>query len=99
MADANTTAAVTYASYLKVDELLALQQPRSTGPEHDEILFIVVHQVYELWFKELLHELDRVAHLLTGDDTHRAQHTLKRILTILKVMVAQLDILETMTPL
>jgi tryptophan 2,3-dioxygenase len=90
---------VTYGSYLKVEELLALQQPRSPGPEHDEMLFIVIHQVYELWFKELLHELDRVMHLLTADDTHRAQHTLKRILTILKVMVAQLDILETMTPL
>ena len=48
----------TYAEYLKVDELLALQQPRSDGPEHDEMLFIVVHQVYELWFKELLHEFD-----------------------------------------
>jgi tryptophan 2,3-dioxygenase len=91
--------AVTYGSYLKVDELLALQQPRSSGPEHDEMLFIVIHQVYELWFKELLHEFDRVMHLLTADDTHRTQHTLKRILTILKVMVAQLDILETMTPL
>ena len=63
------------------------------------MLFIVIHQVYELWFKELLHEFDRVARLLTGDDPHRAQHTLKRILTILKVLVAQLDILETMTPL
>jgi len=92
------TRAVTYGSYLKLDELLSLQQPRSAG-EHDEMLFIIIHQVYELWFKELLHELDRVAHLLTGDQPHRAQHTLKRILTILKVMVAQLDILETMTPL
>jgi tryptophan 2,3-dioxygenase len=91
--------AVTYSSYLRVDELLSLQQPRSEGPEHDELLFIVIHQVYELWFKELLHELDRVMRLLTADDLHRAQHTLKRILTILKVMVAQLDILETMTPL
>jgi tryptophan 2,3-dioxygenase len=90
--------AVTYSSYLKLDELLALQQPRSSGPEHDEMLFIVIHQVYELWFKELLHELDRVRLLLEADDTFRAQHTLKRILTILKVMVAQLDILETMTP-
>jgi tryptophan 2,3-dioxygenase len=89
--------AVTYGSYLRVDELLALQQPRS--PEHDEMLFIVIHQVYELWFRELLHEFDRVMQLLTDDQTHRAQHTLKRILTILKVMVAQLDILETMTPL
>ena len=93
------THAATYASYLKIDELLSLQQPRSAGPEHDETLFIVIHQVYELWFKELLHELDRVMRLLEADDPHRSQHTLKRILTILKVMVAQLDILETMTPL
>jgi tryptophan 2,3-dioxygenase len=91
--------AVTYGSYLHVDDLLALQQPRSSGPEHDEMLFIVIHQVYELWFKELLHEFDRVMQLLTDDNLHRAQHTLKRILTILKVLVAQLDILETMTPL
>jgi tryptophan 2,3-dioxygenase len=92
-------AAVTYGSYLQIDELLSLQQPRSAGPEHDEMLFIIIHQVYELWFKELLHELDRVMRLLEQDESHRAQHTLKRILTILKVMVAQLDILETMTPL
>ena len=98
MAD-NTTAAATYGDYLKIDELLSLQQPRSDGPEHDEMLFIIIHQVYELWFKELLHEFDRVMRLLEGDESHRAQHTLKRILTILKVMVAQLDILETMTPL
>jgi tryptophan 2,3-dioxygenase len=84
---------------LKIDELLSLQQPRSEGPEHDEMLFIVIHQVYELWFKELLHEFDRIRRLLEDDEPHRAQHTLKRILTILKVMVAQLDILETMTPL
>ena len=96
---ADTTAAITYGNYLKIDELLSLQQPRSEGPEHDELLFIIIHQVYELWFKELLHEFDRVARLLTADEPHRAQHTLKRILTILKVMVAQLDILETMTPL
>ena len=94
-----TDPAVTYSSYLKIDELLSLQQPRSRGPEHDEMLFIVIHQVYELWFKELLHEFDRVRRLLEDDEPHRAQHTLKRILTILKVMVAQLDILETMTPL
>jgi tryptophan 2,3-dioxygenase len=98
MTDTNLDPAITYGSYLKVDELLTLQQPRSEGPEHDEMLFIVIHQVYELWFKELLHELDHVAHLLTRDETDRAQHTLKRILTILKVLVAQLDILETMTP-
>jgi tryptophan 2,3-dioxygenase len=99
MTEPTANPAVTYGSYLRIDDLLALQQPRSPGPEHDELLFIVIHQVYELWFKELLHELDRVAALLTKDDTHRAQHTLNRILAVLKVMVAQLDILETMTPL
>jgi tryptophan 2,3-dioxygenase len=98
MAD-DTRAAATYAGYLKIDELLSLQQPRSAGPEHDETLFIIIHQVYELWFKELLHEFDRVMQLLEADRSHASQHTLKRILTILKVMVSQLDILETMTPL
>jgi tryptophan 2,3-dioxygenase len=91
--------AVTYNSYLKVDELLTLQRPLSDGPEHDELLFIVIHQVYELWFKQVLHELDHVRALLDVNDAHRAQHTLNRVLTILKVLVAQLDILETMTPL
>ena len=90
---------VTYGSYLAVDELLELQRPRSEGPEHDEMLFIVIHQVYELWFKQVLHEVDRVIVLLDARDAYRAQHSLKRILTILKVLVAQLDILETMTPL
>jgi tryptophan 2,3-dioxygenase len=95
----DTQAAATYGSYLKIEDLLSLQQPRSAGPEHDETLFIIIHQVYELWFKELLHEFDHVMQLLELDESHRSQHTLKRILTILKVMVAQLDILETMTPL
>ena len=89
--------ALTYGSYLALDELLSLQKPRSEG-EHDEVLFIIIHQVYELWFKEILHELDYCMRLLEDDDAFRAQHTLKRILTILKVLVAQLDILETMTP-
>jgi tryptophan 2,3-dioxygenase len=90
---------VTYSSYLKLDQLLSLQQPLSDGPEHDETLFIVIHQVYELWFKELLHELDYLKALLARPDTPRALATLKRVLTILKVAVAQIDVLETMTPL
>ncbi len=94
-----TDRSVTYGSYLAVDELLALQRPRSEGPEHDEMLFIVIHQVYELWFKQVLHEIDHAIVLLDTREAHRVQHTLKRILTILKVLVAQLDILETMTPL
>ena len=55
---------LTYSSYLKIDELLQLQMPRSTGPEHDEMLFIIVHQTYELWFKCVLHELSRAQQLL-----------------------------------
>src|SRR6185503_21060593 len=91
--------AVTYSSYLKLDELLALQKPLSDGPEHDETLFIVIHQVYELWFKQLIHEIDYLMALLERQDAARSLHTLKRILTILKVVVAQIDVLETMTPL
>ncbi len=90
---------VTYSSYLKLDQLLSLQQLLSAGPEHDETLFIVIHQVYELWFKEILHELDYLKALLERPDAPRALHTLKRVLTILKVVVAQIDVLETMTPL
>jgi len=90
---------ITYTSYLKLDQLLSLQQPLSEGPEHDEVLFIVIHQVYELWFKEMLHELDHLQTLLRAGETSRAQHTLKRVLTVLKVAVHQIDILETMTPL
>jgi len=90
---------LTYSRYLKLDELLALQVPLSDGPEHDEMLFIIIHQVYELWFKEIIHELDYLRALMERDDLPPALHTLKRVLTILKVAVAQLDILETMTPL
>src|SRR5207249_3508262 len=86
----------TYAEYLKLDRLLALQEP---GDDHDEMLFIVVHQTYELWFKEVLHELDYLRTLLADDDLPRAGHAMKRVLTVLKVLVAQVDILETMTPL
>ena len=89
----------TYGEYLRTDDLLGLQRPLSEGPEHDEMLFIVIHQVYELWFKQVLHELGYLECLLDRNEGDRARHTLKRVLTILKVMVAQLDILETMTPL
>lgn len=91
--------ALNYSSYLKVDELLALQQPLSDGPEHDELLFIVIHQTYELWFKELIHEFRGAQLALEAGDTHRSLALLGRIRTILKICVAQIDILETMTPL
>ena len=91
--------ALTYISYLRLDELLALQQPRSEGPEHDEMLFIVVHQVYELWFKQVLHELRHLRARLQEGDGAAALATLRRVLTILKTLVAQIDVLETMTPM
>ncbi|TCO46516.1 tryptophan 2,3-dioxygenase [Actinocrispum wychmicini] len=89
-------AALTYSKYLALDDVLDAQHPRST--EHDEMLFIVIHQVYELWFKQLLHEFARLQRMLTNGETAHALHTLKRSLTILKVVVAQIDVLETMTP-
>jgi tryptophan 2,3-dioxygenase len=89
---------LTYSGYLRLDELLACQTPKSAGPEHDEMLFIVIHQVYELWFKQVLHEIDELGARLEADDLPAAQATLKRVLTILKVLVAQIDILETMSP-
>ncbi len=89
---------VTYQSYLKLPELLSLQRTLADPEEHDEMLFIVVHQVYELWFKVLLHEMDEVGAHLEDDEAHRAATGLKRVLKILKVLVAQLDIVETMTP-
>jgi tryptophan 2,3-dioxygenase len=90
------TASLTYSSYLRLDEVLGAQRPRSQ--EHDELLFIVIHQVYELWFKQLLHEGAMLQERLEEGDTPHALHTLKRILTILKTIVAQIDVLETMTP-
>ena len=83
--------ATTYVSYLKLDELLSLQQPRPGELEHDETLFVIIHQVYELWFKEVLHELDYLQHLLRSNNTPIATATLKRILTILKTLVAQIE--------
>jgi tryptophan 2,3-dioxygenase len=91
--------ALTYNSYLAVDELLGLQRPLSEGPEHDEMLFIIIHQTYELWFKQLIHEFTAAQQSLEDGDTHRSLAILGRIRTILKVCVTQIDILETMTPL
>lgn len=98
-----TTPSVTYSNYLKIDELLSCQQRLSIAPdgrpEHDEMLFIIIHQVYELWFKQVLHELDHLRECLEANDAPAALHTFKRTLTILKTLVGQVDVLETMTPL
>ena len=87
---------LSYTSYLALEEILGAQRPKSD--EHDEILFIVVHQVYELWFKQLIHELRYLQQMLEDGNDARAFSTFKRVLTILKLVVQQLDVIETMTP-
>ena len=91
--------ALTYSSYLAVDDLLKLQKPLSDGPEHDELLFIIIHQTYELWFKQIMHEVAAAQKSLEAGDTHRSLSLIGRIRTIMKTCVSQVDILETMTPL
>ena len=79
---------LTYGRYLKVEELFQLQQPLSEGPEHDEMLFIIIHQVYELWFKQILHELEKLKSSFHEGERGKALHTLKRIRSISKVLVS-----------
>ncbi|MBC8364354.1 MAG: tryptophan 2,3-dioxygenase [Actinobacteria bacterium] len=93
----------TYGNYLMVPELLSLQRcvsldPSTGKPEHDETLFIIIHQVYELWFKQMLHEIDFVVEQLDDDNVNGARQRLKRVLKIMKTLVGQIDVLETMTP-
>ncbi|MCZ7647488.1 MAG: tryptophan 2,3-dioxygenase family protein [Planctomycetota bacterium] len=88
-----------YATYLRIDELLDLQVPRSDPPEHDEYLFIVIHQTYELWFKLLLIEFEKVGADFSANRPYDALHTLRRCRNILKTLVGQMDVLETMTPM
>ena len=92
------TAPLTYGSYLRVPELLSLQRPLSDPPHHDELLFILIHQVYELWFKQTLHELDAAVRFLERDDLLKAGKAFRRIHAIQHILAAQVDVLETMTP-
>ena len=89
---------LTYGSYLRLPGLLSQQVPQADPPAHDELLFITVHQVYELWFAQLLHELEAVRAAMLGGQTWRAGHLLRRVHAIERLLVAQVDILETMTP-
>jgi tryptophan 2,3-dioxygenase len=89
---------LTYAGYLKLPELLSLQQLSSDPPVHDELLFIVVHQAYELWFKQMLYELESVRDRLFARDTERARHFLTRVHAIERVLIEHIEILETMSP-
>lgn len=90
---------LTYPTYLQLPTLLNLQVPRSDPAEHDEMLFIVIHQTYELWFKLVLHEIEKVNRGFLANDLYGAIATFKRIRTVLKTLVGQVDILETMTPM
>ena len=90
---------ITYTNYLKVNELLELQKLKSDPPEHDETLFIIIHQTYELWFKQIIHEFRKLNKELASGNTWTSIKTMRRILTIMKTLVSQVDILETMTPL
>ena len=89
---------LSYGSYLKVPELLGLQSLRSEPPAHDELLFIVVHQAYELWFKEMLFELETVRDRLFAGDASAARHALSRVHAVERVLVEHIGVIETMTP-
>ena len=90
---------LTYGGYLKISELIDLQQLHSDPPQHDETLFIIIHQVYELWFKELLHEIDGVVERLDRDESLSSHRLLRRCIEIQRVLVNQVSVLETMTPM
>lgn len=97
---------LTYSDYLKIPALIDLQHPRSSPPQHDELLFIIIHQTYELWFKLLLHELDAVVANLRAaaanpgsrDEVYEAARLLRRCTEVARVLVEQFTILETMLP-
>jgi tryptophan 2,3-dioxygenase len=96
--DRVTTTPLTYGSYLRVPDLLGLQQPLSDPAHHDELLFIVIHQVYELWFKQTLHELDAAVRFLENGDLLKVAKAFRRIHAIQRILETQVDVLETMTP-
>ncbi|MFA1547228.1 tryptophan 2,3-dioxygenase family protein [Actinomadura chokoriensis] len=93
MADSPT---MTYGGYLRLDDLLSCQEPKTRA--HDELLFVIIHQVYELWFKQILHEAALLQRRLEDGNSAGSLHTARRIAKILKTVVGQLDVLETMTP-
>ena len=90
--------ALSYGSYLKVPELLELQELESDPPAHDELLFITIHQVFELWFKEIIFELESVRDHMFAGAAQRARHYLERVHAIESVLIAQILVLETMSP-
>jgi tryptophan 2,3-dioxygenase len=96
--DYGKDAPLSYNKYLRVPELIDLQTCRSSPAQHDELLFITVHQAYELWFKQILHEIDAATALMKEDRAAEAAQTLRRIVEIEKLLIVQIHILETMSP-
>ncbi len=89
---------LSYGSYLRIRELLDLQLPQSKPEAHDETLFIVVHQAFELWFREMIFELETIRDLMVSQDTQQARHLLMRVHTIERLLIEQIEVLETMSP-
>src|SRR5918996_3801295 len=89
---------LSYGSYLKVPELLALQSPLSKPAAHDELLFIIVHQAFELWFREMVFELEAVRDQMFAGDIHRSRHLLFRVHAVERLLIEQLEVIETMSP-
>src|SRR5215204_4423971 len=92
-------APLSYNQYLKVPELIKLQETLSEPASHDELLFIIIHQTYELWFKQLLHELDACCDWIKQDRLFRANHALRGVVSIERILVTQIHILESMAPI
>src|SRR4029078_10093841 len=90
---------LSYNKYLRVQDLITLQDCLSSPAHHDELLFITVHQAYELWFKQILHELDAAIQLMEADRLPAATRAVNRIVAIEKLLVQQIHILESMTPI
>src|SRR5829696_10427458 len=97
--DYGENAPLSYNKYLRVADLICLQDCLSEPAHHDELLFITIHQTYELWFKQILHEIDASLVQLSEDRAAAASRSLRRVVEIEKVLVQQIHILETMTPI
>ncbi|HKR60610.1 MAG TPA: tryptophan 2,3-dioxygenase family protein, partial [Pyrinomonadaceae bacterium] len=99
MNDYGTNPLLSYNKYLRVPDLISLQECLSGPEHHDELLFITVHQAYELWFKQILHELDASLTMMRSDRVAAAARTMARVVEIEKLLVTQIHILESMTPI
>ena len=97
--DYGSNAPLSYNKYLRVADLIGLQDCLSDPQHHDELLFITIHQAYELWFKQILHEIDAAIIMMNEDRLVAAARTMQRVVEIEKLLVAQIHILETMTPI